>query len=234
MPDYSFLHQFAPRLARHHYKLLLGSLLLLVLGSGLAPASADPLLFSALVLQNMLVGVLVFSARRRWLLALCLVVAGALEGAVQVWGWPTVRGLMGLVYCVSCVATTTRIFQHVLSARRVSPELLAACMCGFVLLGMVGTFVFLGIELLQPGAFADVLQGPSSVQGLNYYSFTTLLTLGFGDIVPLSSVARKDTVLLGLAGHFYDVFVVGIVVGKYVGTPPAPDRPDAATPAGGA
>lgn len=212
----SFLGRYYPRLARHHYKLLLGSLLALVLGSGLAPASVDPRLFMALVLQNMVVGVLVFSGRRRWVLALCLAIAVGLEGAVEMWGWPTVRGLTGLVYSVYCLAITLRIFRLLLAARRVTPELLAASMCGFVLLGMVGTFLFLIIDLLQPGSFAGVGEAASNVQALNYFSFTTLLTVGFGDVVPVTSVARKATVLLGLAGHFYDLFVVGVVVGKYV------------------
>jgi hypothetical protein len=114
------------------------------------------------------------------------------------------------------VIITLQIFRRLLAAARVNAELLAASMCGFVLLGMVGMFLFIAIDYWQPGSFTGVPAGPSSVQALNYYSFTTLLTLGLGDIVPLSNVARKATVLLGLAGHFYDVFVVGVVVGKYV------------------
>ena len=58
--------------------------------------------------------------------------------------------------------------------------------------------------------------GTASVQGLNYFSFITLLTVGYGDIVPLSNVARKATMLLGLLGHFYDLFVVSVIVGKYM------------------
>jgi voltage-gated potassium channel len=230
VPDTSFLHRYAPRLSRHHYKLLLGSLLLLVLGSGFAPASADPGSFTALVLQNMVVGVLVFSSRRRWLLLLCLLAAAGLEAGVQVWGWGALRSLTGLAYSVFCFVITLQIFRKLLSATRVNAELLAASMCGFVLLGMVGMFMFVAISYFQPGAFAGVPAGPSSVQALNYFSFTTLLTVGFGDIVPLTNVARKATVLLGLAGHFYDVFVVGVVVGKYVSRTVETAQEDAALP----
>lgn len=233
MPDTSFLHRYAPRLARHHYKLLLSSLLLLVLGSGFAPASADPGLFTTLVLQNMVVGVLIFSARRRWLLLLCLLAAAALESGVQVWGWTALRSFTGLAYSVFCFVITLQIFRRLLTATRVNAELLAASMCGFVLLGMVGMFMFIAIDFFQPQAFAGIPAGPTSVQALNYFSFTTLLTVGFGDIVPLTNVARKATVLLGLAGHFYDVFVVGVVVGKYVGGSVEGVQDDA-TPAGGA
>ncbi|GAA4499050.1 hypothetical protein GCM10023172_17080 [Hymenobacter ginsengisoli] len=213
----SYLRRPYAQLTRHRYKLLMASLLVLVLGSGFTSAAADPLVFVALLLQNMAVGVLVFAEERPWLLLVCLLVVLGLEGAAQLRGWPSVRSYTGLTYSVFCFAVTLRIFRKVLSAGRVSAELLAATMCGFVLLGMVGTFLFILIEVLQPGAFANVPPEPSTVQALNYFSFITLLTVGYGDIVPLTNVARKATVLLGLLGHFYDLFVVSVIVGKYVG-----------------
>jgi hypothetical protein len=213
----SYLRRSYARLAGHRYKLLLGSLLLLVLGSGFAPAAADPGVFALLLLQNLAVGVLVFAEEKPWLLLLCLLVVLGLEGAAQLRGWPSVRAYTGLAYSVFCFAITLRIFRKVLGAGRVSAELLAATMCGFVLLGMVGTFLFVLITLVQPGAFSNVPPEPGTVQALNYFSFITLLTVGYGDIVPLTNVARKATVLLGLLGHFYDLFVVSVIVGKYVG-----------------
>lgn len=209
-------HPYA-RLARHRYKLLMASLLLLVLGSGFAPAAADPRVFGVLLLQNLVVGVLVFAEERPWLLLVCLLVVLGLEAAAQLRGWPSVRAYTGMAYSVFCFSITLRILRKVLGAGRVSAELLAATMCGFVLLGMVGTFLFVLIAVVQPGAFAHVPPEPGTVQALNYFSFVTLLTVGYGDIVPLNNVARKATVLLGLLGHFYDLFVVSVIVGKYVG-----------------
>jgi voltage-gated potassium channel len=128
-----------------------------------------------------------------------------------------VRAYTGAAYSVFCFSITLRIFRKVLVTNRVTTELLAATMCGFVLLGMVGTFIFVIIDVVQPGAFANVGQGAGNVQALNYFSFVTLLTVGYGDIVPVSNVARKATILLGLLGHFYDVFVISVIVGKYLG-----------------
>jgi voltage-gated potassium channel len=213
-------------LVQHRYKLLLVSLLVLVLGSGFAPANSDPRLFAALLLQNMAVGALVFWEERPLLLLGCLLAVLALESAAQVWGWPAVRGVTGVAYSIFCFAITLRIFRKVLQTSRVTPELLAATMCGFVQLGMVGTFLFVCIDLWQPQSFANVTSGPGNVQPLNYFSFITLLTVGYGDIVPVSNVARKATILLGLVGHFYDVFVISVIVGKYLGGSAEPIQPD--------
>lgn len=51
---------------------------------------------------------------------------------------------------------------------------------------------------------------------LNYFSFTTLLTIGYGDILPVSLVAKRAVMLVGLAGHFYTVFTTSIIIGKYL------------------
>jgi voltage-gated potassium channel len=227
----TFLHRQYAALVQHRYKLLLVSLLVLVLGSGFAPASIDPRLFAALLLQNMAVGALVFWEERPLLLLGCLLVVLGLESAAQVWGWPTVRGFTGGAYSIFCFAITLRIFRKVLRTSQVTLELLAATMCGFVQLGMVGTFLFVCIDLWQPQSFANVTSAPGNVQALNYFSFVTLLTVGYGDIVPVSNVARKATILLGLVGHFYDVFVISVIVGKYLGgsaepvPPAAPPQP---------
>jgi len=43
-----------------------------------------------------------------------------------------------------------------------------------------------------------------------------LLTIGYGDMAPQTDVARVTTICVSLAGHFYTVFVTGIVIGKFI------------------
>ena len=42
------------------------------------------------------------------------------------------------------------------------------------------------------------------------------MSVGYGDIIPISSLAQKATVLIGLAGEIYLVVITGIVIGKYL------------------
>jgi hypothetical protein len=48
---------------------------------------------------------------------------------------------------------------------------------------------------------------------LQYYSFTTLLTVGFGDISPLSAVARNLSILEGVTGQMYLAILIARLVG---------------------
>jgi len=43
-----------------------------------------------------------------------------------------------------------------------------------------------------------------------------MLTIGYGDIVPVTPIAQKAAVLIGLVGQFYTVIVTAVVVEKYI------------------
>ncbi len=56
----------------------------------------------------------------------------------------------------------------------------------------------------------------SLTEGLMYFSYVTLLTIGFGDITPVTALAQKAAILIGLMGQIYLVVITAIIVGKYV------------------
>jgi len=49
-----------------------------------------------------------------------------------------------------------------------------------------------------------------------YFSYITLMTIGYGEITPLTPLAQKATILIGLAGQFYLVIITATIVGKYI------------------
>jgi hypothetical protein len=51
---------------------------------------------------------------------------------------------------------------------------------------------------------------------LLYFSFITLMTIGYGEILPATATAQKASILLGLMGQFYLVIITAVVVGKYM------------------
>lgn len=85
---------------------------------------------------------------------------------------------------------------------------------------------FLSIEFLQtdaainPGSFQGLLvsEGPvqSVTERLMYYSFITMFTVGFGDILPITPLSQKVAVLIGFMGQLYLVIVTAVVVGKFL------------------
>ena len=81
-------------------------------------------------------------------------------------------------------------------------------------------FLFILIELNNPGAFKGVLleSGDYFVKAdaIMYYAFITLLTIGYGEIVPVTPVAQKAAIFTGLAGQFYLIIIMTVVLEKYI------------------
>nr|WP_262920466.1 potassium channel family protein [Hanstruepera flava] len=56
----------------------------------------------------------------------------------------------------------------------------------------------------------------SKIEELIYFSYITLLTIGYGDITPNAEIVQKASVLVGMVGQFYLVIVTAVVIEKYI------------------
>ena len=125
-------------------------------------------------------------------------------------------GLFFLFY----VVVTYEIIKQILKTKTVNKNVIMGVISGYICLGLVGFFIFLTVELANPGSFTgDLLIGNSINQNsgdLLYYSYITLMTIGYGEIIPVTAIAQKSAILIGLLGQFYIVIVTALVVGKYI------------------
>lgn len=117
---------------------------------------------------------------------------------------------------------TVRIIQQVWLSREVTSNVVFGLMSGYISLGLMAFFIFFFIETVFPGSFkglaiddADPLQ---KINSLLYYSFITLMTIGYGEIFPLTMKAQKAAMLVGLIGQFYLVIITAVVIEKYIRT----------------
>jgi hypothetical protein len=63
------------------------------------------------------------------------------------------------------------------------------------LIGFAWSFIFFVLEVFSPGAFSFPHPGVRGIREFIYFSFETLTTLGFEDILPVSDPARSLTIL---------------------------------------
>src|SRR5262249_6424695 len=84
------------------------------------------------------------------------------------------------------------ILRQVLRAGPITARRVQGSVAVYMLLGLLWAIFYEMIELLQPGSFGVFGQkGKTVLPQLAYFSFTTLTTVGLGDIVPLNPVARS-------------------------------------------
>lgn len=99
--------------------------------------------------------------------------------------------------------------------KKVTVDLISGAVCIYMLAGLAWADAYSLCEIYRQGAFAgiDLSKNVFVVRGsLTYFSYVTMLTVGYGDILPVSRMARSLVVLQGLFGQMYlAVFVAGII-----------------------
>ncbi|MFM7374772.1 MAG: potassium channel family protein [Chthoniobacterales bacterium] len=88
----------------------------------------------------------------------------------------------------------------------------------YLLLGILWGELYILIYLLNPGSFyfdPSTQCGEPPISELIYFSFTTLTTVGFGDIVPVHPIARSMATLEALVGQLYPAVLLARLVTLY-------------------
>ena len=95
---------------------------------------------------------------------------------------------------------------------------LVGAICVYLLLGVIWAMVYTLVNTVSPGSFAGF--SPMNDLGWDsewlYFSFVTMTTLGYGDILPVSATARGLAYMQAVVGQFYIAVLVAGLVGAYV------------------
>ena len=132
--------------------------------------------------------------------------------------WALLVSHLSIVVLVAFFCVT--ILSYVLGSGRVTSDKIFAAICVYMF-GYGWTFVYSILLELQPQAFATTSEVARNdyvdrILQLRYFSFMTLTTVGYSDIVPSSPAARTMTILEAVMGQFYLVALVGRLVGLHI------------------
>jgi hypothetical protein len=227
------------KMAGRRYRILLLSLATLILLTPLGGAGAEArIAFDAVAAGVFLLALwAVFQTRRNRIFALLLglpVLVGLWTGYL-IPGVPRLplaiafHGVAALFYGISLAAILRALYRE----RAPTADSLYGAFCGYLLLGLVFGNLYCVMELRHPGSFAgDALRertGSDHHYLFNYFSFITLATVGYGDIVPVGNLARGLAVVEAICGQFYIAVLVAELIGRRAGQqappPPQPGSP---------
>ena len=140
-------------------------------------------------------------------LALLGLAGNALAGVTESEAFSSL--LLGVLVVVTPVVILRRIFQHLV----ISGQTVLGAICAYLLFGMAFAFVYHAMWDIDPSVFGGNL-GESPQFGLLYFSYVTLATLGYGDIVPVGQLARSFAMIESLVGQIFLVTLVAALVGN--------------------
>lgn len=225
---------------RHRYSFLLLALLLLFVLHPIARSfAAGRLLFDVLLTLVFIAVFLALFKRRSYRLA------GIVLGTPTVfanWVGYLLPGLPALPLNIAFHVltalflgfTAVTILIGIHEADEVSADSIAGAFTGYVLIGLVFGHIFCIVEGLAPGSYhvpPDLASEMVDVRDrrtlLVYYSYITLTTVGYGDILPKAPIARELAGVEAITGQFYIAVVMAELIALKVSRPRTPSGRDA-------
>jgi hypothetical protein len=111
---------------------------------------------------------------------------------------------------------TYRLLVFVARTRKVGRDELFASACVYLMFGFTWAGLYGLVEFLQPGSFSNLGTTTERVwDSIFYFSFVTLTTLGYGDIAPVSKIARHLAILEAVTGVLTLSFLIARIVSVY-------------------
>ena len=102
-----------------------------------------------------------------------------------------------------------------------SPDTIFGGIAVYFLLGLMWEFFYCIALILSPAGLTQGGQplaiGPNTFDMLLYFSFMTMTTVGYGDVLPASDATRILAVLQAVTGQLYLVILIGGLVGAHIG-----------------
>ncbi len=108
-----------------------------------------------------------------------------------------------------------KLLSFLMRVTKVGQETINAAICVYLSLGVAWAMAYVLLELLLPGAFRIAEYAKDSqimVLEMVYYSMVTLTTLGYGDITPVTPLAKNLSALEAIIGQVYLTVLVARLV----------------------
>ncbi len=204
------------------FYLLISLLIFFIVNAFLSNDAADMYVFGLFFTVVLFLSVYSLYKSRR------LIYLGILLGIFSWLGyWASHWSDAGLVFIIDYALTalfftvvTHIIIMHVMTQKVISFNTICGAICGYLLMGMVFSFLFGLIYMAAPHAFylsdSRGIHLGYYMQSLIYFSFITLTTVGYGDITPLVPIAKTLAWMEGAAGQIYLTVLIARLVSLQV------------------
>ena len=141
------------------------------------------------------------------LLALAISLVVTLSGADSPLVVPKVIAV--ILLALTPLVIVSRIFRHLI----VTVETIFGALSAYLLIGLFFAYTYAFVGSVASPFFASA--GNYTIKDYLYFSFVTLTTLGFGDLVPRGDLPRMLVVVEAILGQLYLVTIVALLVSTY-------------------
>jgi Ion channel len=222
-PQATVLISAGRRRGRFFY-LFLAQVLLIVLFPYLEQPGLPTVLFRLLAAVAFLSAVYAVSEKRaQWITALALAIPSAVLNSLFTFRPDLPIAIPAIVFTILFLAfTLATLLRAVLRTETVTPDTIYGAISVYLLMALVWGIAFLLLETLHPGTLSmDSSRHPNhKIDWFDcvFYSFVTLTSVGYGDMVPMTAQSRSLSILEAVSGIMYVAVLVARLVGLYSAT----------------
>ena len=228
MKAFPFLHleKTQMKIKEINFWYLLGGLLILILSIAIAQEAGirgetRRLVLEPTLILLLLMGVWGLEKEKKWLImiggsiAVTGVTIAVLNFFLNMAGLQLIN--MGILM-VFFVASTWIASRNLLLSGEIDINKIIGAICIYLLLGLNWGMFYLFTNMAIPDSFHGLTPTTIGAQfsELMYFSFVTITTLGYGDLIPVKPLARTVAFLEAIIGQFYVAVLVAWLVGMYL------------------
>jgi voltage-gated potassium channel len=169
-----------------------------------------PLIYSALYLTA--VGGLEKNKKPMFWVAGLILVA---QVAFKLFNMPVVEAISKMLNFIFFSFIVVSLIRQISSAQHVTRRVILEAINGYLLLGLVFTFLIGLMIQFDPASFNFSGAGEGTLQNSMYFGFVTFATLGFGDLLPIKPYAKSLSILIAVCGQLYVAVIIALLVGKF-------------------
>lgn len=163
----------------------------------------------------MLLSIFSIIEKKSWMLKIAIIIAVVCNIITFFSQHDSIKVITYSISIVAFVIATYNLIKHVSTCNNVTLSVLLQAVSGYLLIGVVGVLLN-GILLVYNENAISMEMINSKFSSMVYYTFVTMTTIGFGEIVPVSATARSVSIFLSVMGQIYLTVVVAIIIGKYL------------------
>ncbi len=125
--------------------------------------------------------------------------------------------VLNIVYVFFFAFIFWEVLKFLIKPSYINADIISASACGYFLLIEISVFLFQFLFYQNPNSFKGISTASNSETFIDlvYFSSISLTSIGFGDITPNAHYTKLATSFFGIAGQFYSVVLVGILLSKF-------------------
>ena len=119
------------------------------------------------------------------------------------------------------IVLVIRLIIQIARSKFVDEGVIAESITGYLLLGVMFAYLVDVVIYLYPEAINFPNVDKITMADSIYFTFVTMSTLGYGDVLPTIPITRSLAILISVSGQVYLTVIIAMLVGKYIsGSPP--------------